>query len=248
MPNLPAHIDLAHQAAQLLDHPTLDSNKGYFLLGATSPDIRVITRRRREEYHFAHLDFETIGAGVEGLFRSHPRLGSASDHSGPTQAFIAGYVTHLIADECWIAEIYRPYFGNPEVFADDASAKVLDRALQLELDWQGWGTVPDTLEAIEGATESVDVDFISSETLADWRRWVVGSLSGNFTWDRLRFMARRIAAGDETHPAHRVADEFVLGMPDTLKSLYESVPRSDLMRFREQTIVALAHSVEDYLP
>ena len=118
LPNLPAHIDLANRAASRLGHPTLDGNLGYFLHGSTSPDIRVITRGRREEYHFAPLDFQDVGTGVKGMFDSHPQLGSSADHDGPTQAFVAGYITHLIADETWIVSMYRPFFGNPMVFED----------------------------------------------------------------------------------------------------------------------------------
>ena len=248
MPNLPAHIDLAHQAARLLAHPTLEANMGHFLLGCTSPDIRVITRGRREEYHFAPLDFETIGAGPKGLFGSHPRLMSASDLDGPTQAFIAGYITHLVADEVWITEMYRPYFGNPQVFENDPFGKVMDRALQLEMDRQAWQTLDATLGLVEAAADGIDIGFIHQDTLADWRRWVVAFLAQGFSWDRLRFMARRIANGDEAHPAHRVAEEFIQAMPDSLEELYRVVPQRNLVDFQQQAIDALVGAVGDYLP
>lgn len=247
MPNLPAHIDFAYQAAQLLGHPALETHMGYFLLGSTSPDIRIITRGQREESHFAPLDFESVGAGVEGMFEAYPGLLSHSDHDGSTRAFIAGYITHLIADERWIVDMYRPYFGNREVFEDDAIGKVMDRALQLELDRQGWKTVEATLGLLEGATNGVDVGFIPSETLEDWHRWVVAFLTRGFSWDRLGFLARRIAGGDDSHPAHQVAQEFVESMPDSLQRLYQAVPRGNLTGYKEQTIQALAEVVGDYL-
>ena len=247
MPNLPAHIDFAHQAARNLGHLALEANTGHFLLGSTSPDIRVITRKGREEYHFAPLDFDEIGAGLEGLFGSHPELAPASSHDAPTQAFIAGYITHLIADEIWIVDMYRPYFGNPEVFEDEVSGKVLDRALQLELDRQAWGTVTSTRAQLEGASDGVDLGFISAETLADWRQWVLTSLDRGFSWDRLRFMARRIAAGDDAHPAHGVAEEFVQTMPQSLERLYQLVPRHRLADVKERTVEELVRVVGDYL-
>ena len=248
MPNLPAHIDFAYQAARLLGHPALETHMGYFLLGSTSPDVRIITRGQREDSHFAPLDFESVGAGVEGMFGAYPGLLSPPDHDGTTRAFIAGYITHLIADERWIVDMYRPYFGNREVFEDDATGKVMDRAFQLELDRQGWKTVDATLGLLEGSTKGVDVGFIPSETLGDWQRWVVAFLAQGFSWDRLRFLARRIAQDDENHPAHRVAHEFVESMPDSLQSLYQAIPRSNLSGYKEQTIQALAEVVGEYLP
>ena len=247
MPNLPAHIDLAHQAARRLEHPTLDDNLGYFLHGSTSPDIRVITRGRREEYHFASLDFQDVGAGVEGMFDSHPQLMSSGDHDEPTQAFVAGYITHLIADETWIVDMYRPFFGNPMVFEDRVLGNVMDRALQLELDRQAWDTVNDTKSTLEGATGGISIGIMSSEILDDWREWVLSHIERGFSWDRLRFMAGRIAAGDETHPAYRVADEFVSSMPESLERLHRSVSRTDMTNYKERTVEALVRAIGDYL-
>ena len=247
MPNLPAHIDLAFQAAQLLGHPALETHMGYFLLGSTSPDMRVITRGRRDDYHFAPLDFETIGAGVEGMFGTHPELESSWEQDGPTRAFVAGYVTHLVADERWIVDMYRPYFGNPDVFEDDALGKVMDRVFQLELDRQGWKTVETNVTLLEAATDGIELGFIPSDTIGDWRRWVVAFIARGFSWDRIKFMARRIAEGDDSHPAHRVAEEFVQAMPDSLERLYQTIPHRNLAEYREQTVQALAEYVGDYL-
>ncbi|MCH8108705.1 MAG: zinc dependent phospholipase C family protein [Chloroflexi bacterium] len=247
MPNLPAHIDLAQEAAKRLGHPTLEAHMGCFLFGSTSPDIRVITRRKREEYHFTHLDFESVGAGIEGLFKSHPRLLTSSDHDGPTQAFICGYITHLLVDESWIVGMFRQYFGNSDVFEDDVLGKVLDRALQLELDRQCDEMANNIQRLQEIAINGIKIGFIPSETLTEWRDWVVTSLGREFSWERLKFMAHRISNGDEAHPAHALAEEFVQGAPQSLEDVYDFIPRSSLSDYREQTIDALVRRVGDYL-
>ena len=247
MPNLPAHIDLAQEAAKRLGHPTLEAHMGCFLFGSTSPDIRVITRRKREEYHFTHLDFESVGAGIEGLFKSHPRLLTSSDHDGPTQAFICGYITHLLVDESWIVGMFRQYFGNSDVFEDDVLGKVMDRALQLELDRQCNETVNAIQMLQEVAVDGIKIGFIPSETLTDWRDWVVTSLGREFSWERLKFMAHRISNGDENHPAHALTEDFVRRAPRSLEEVYEFIPRRSLSDYREQTIEALVRRVGDYL-
>ncbi len=247
MPNLRAHIDLAHRAAERLAHPTLDANMGCFLFGSTSPDIRVITRRDRSIYHFAQLDFDELGAGMDGLFAEHPALKHANGHNEQTQAFVCGYLTHLIVDESWIVDMYRPYFGNREVFSDGAKGNVYDRALQLELDRQS--TRPSDAEAMlrRLPLDEIDVGFIPAETLNDWRDWVVSSLARGFTWERLRFMAGRISRGDETHPAHALADQFVRGVSDGLASLYGYVPQGSLDEYRDRSVDALVKTIGEYL-
>ena len=248
MPNLRAHIDIAHRAAERLAHPTLDANMGCFLFGSTSPDIRVITRRRREVYHFAELDFEALGSGIEGLFSTHPGLKRTGEHNEQTVAFVCGYLTHLIVDESWIVDMYRPYFGNREVFRDSAKGNVYDRALQLELDRQSTRP-PDAADLISRlAVDDIEVGFIPTDTLSDWREWVVSGLNREFTWERLRFMAGRISRGDESHPAHTLADEFVRGVPEGLASLYDHVPEESLDEYRERSVDALVKTIEEYLP
>ena len=72
MPNLPVHVELAYQTSKRINHPTLDANVGLFLLGSTSPDIRIITKSNREESHFTSLDFQKVGAGVKQMLKTHP--------------------------------------------------------------------------------------------------------------------------------------------------------------------------------
>ena len=220
---------------------------GYFLLGSTSPDLRVITRKGREVYHFAPLDFGHVGHGVKGLFESNPHLNSGAPIDGPTSAFLAGYITHLVADERWIVDIFRPYFANPEVFADEMHGKLMDRALQLEMDRQSLDATTAALPLVAGATDEIDVGFIPPATVSDWRRWVVDRIEGHFSWDRLRFMAVRIAAGDSNHPAHQMADDFVRQVPESVERLHTYVSVERLAEYRERAVADLVRYVEDYL-
>ena len=96
MPNPATHMEMAYHAAQLVDAPVLNENMGCYLLGSTAPDVRVITRKGREPYHFAPLDFDEVGAGIAGLYGEHPQL--VETVHGPTRSFMAGYMTHLILD------------------------------------------------------------------------------------------------------------------------------------------------------
>lgn len=245
MPNPTTHIQMAYRAALLLNAPTIEKNIGCYLLGSTAPDVRVITKKGRDPYHFAPLDFREVGAGMTGLFDQHPELVTI-DH-GPTRAFVAGYISHLILDETWIIKMYRLYFGVDGVFDSEVQGAVMDRAVQLELDSNVTRDFDERLADLAKFDGVVNVPFIETETLAEWHRWVTDFVAQEFSWGRLRFMARRIAKGDESHPAHRIADEFVRGMPGTLDRLHEVVPTQKIEDFKQYATAKMARRVEEYL-
>lgn len=228
-------------------HPDLDSNLGYFYLGSTSPDIRALTKRARSEYHFVELDFEKIGTGVDAMFVAHPELMEAAEHDGPMRAFIAGYITHLMADESYIVRMFRPYFGQPDSFETDAMAKVWDRALQLDFDRTVWENVQNSIEGMDPDTSNVNIRFLPQEDLLQWKEWVARVMSGGFSWERLRFMARRISAGDESHPAYTYTERFLTSVDDSLDALYEHVPRLYVEEFRDEAVETIVGSLRDYL-
>ncbi len=247
MPNLASHIDLACRAAETLGDPVVSANMGHFLLGSTSPDIRAITRRSREEYHFAPLDFDRVGAGVSGLFRAHPGLKSVTERCDRTRAFVAGYITHIISDEVWIRYMYRPHFGNRRTFADEASANVMDRAVQMDMDRRSWPAFEAAAGALTGAADGVEVGFIDSATLEEWLEWVLKMADRGFSWDRLRFMANRVARGDASHPAHAAAESFLSGLPRSLDAVYERVPMENVELYRRRTLDTLARELGRFL-
>ena len=242
MPNLPAHIGLARDAAARIASPVIAGNMGYFLLGSTAPDMRAITKRPREDYHFAPLDFERVGDGARAMLETHPHLDGLA---GRKAAFVAGYISHLVLDECWITKVFRPSFGGADA-AGDARGLVLDRALQLELDRRSNG-VGESLALMRGAAMPLDLGFLSDEAVAQWRSWVVEFLERDFSWERLRFMARRIALGDESHPAHAVADELLRSTPESLETMFEVVSRDELQDFARRSVDTLCQHLEGYL-
>src|SRR5205085_2054669 len=56
MPGLRLHLAIARDLAEGLKTPSLDAERGAFYLGATTPDIRALTRWDRERTHFFRLD------------------------------------------------------------------------------------------------------------------------------------------------------------------------------------------------
>ena len=252
MPNLSAHLGMAKEAASRLEHPVIDRNLGAFLLGSVTPDIRIITKGKRDDTHFAHLDFQNKGDGLDGMFREHPQLARPDALSEATAAFVVGYASHLLSDELWILGLYRPYFGNRQVYEDAHQGDLMDRALQLELDRReqlALGGLETLRPHIAHAEKDVDVGFISSDTMCEWREWIEGTLSWSFTWERLRFMARRVVArrADETDRTQEMVEEFLESVPRGLDRIYETIDRQLFEEFRERTIGDLMEFSRGYL-
>ncbi len=250
MPNYNAHIGIAKEAASLLGHPILVVHMGSYLLGSTAPDMRIITGGVREEYHFAPLGFEELGAGVQGLFSGQPHLAVASNLQEPAQAFLAGYISHIIADELWILRMYRPFFGNREVFSDTVLSNLMDRALQLELDRQARERLNEMREIrplIEKARNGIDVGFIPQQTISLWRNWLLMAIDKRFDWTRLYFMARRFSSSTDEATTLRICEEFLESAPRGLERIYEGVPRERVLAYKEHTVQETIRVVESYL-
>ena len=247
MPNLPTHIALARRAAERLQYPVIHNNPGAYLLGATAPDIRIITKRQRHEYHFAYLDFDKVGAGMSALFEAHPKLRKLDGHDA-TRAFVAGYLTHLMAYEVWITTMFRPHFANPDLFPDHDHGLVMDRACQIKLDRENRADVDPFLDILARPVHSIEVGFIPTDTLGEWQKWVVEFIRDRaYSWDRLRNQAKRIARGDEPHPAHDHTEAFINDLPDSIAKLHERVPQGLLVDYQVDALDILTGTLKDYL-
>ena len=60
-------------------------------------------------------------------------------------------------------------------------------------------------------------------------------------------MARRIAAGDEEHPAIELVDEFLDRIPESLDRIYDAVPREEVDDFKTRAVDSLVNAVGEYL-
>ena len=253
MPNLIAHLGIASGAAERLNNPIINKNLGPFLLGSVSPDIRIITKNRRDDTHFVDLNFQHWGAGIKGLFDAHPALADSKNVNDSTKAFIVGYASHLLADELWVLDFYRPYFGNRDFYPEALFGDVMDRALQLELDRRENDIIGDirTLKTdISYADKDVKVDFIDEETLFDWKTWIDGMLDWKFSWGRLEFMARRVASrhtDDSYAKVKIIVDDFLNSIDNGMSGIYRIIPSENIELYREKNILQIINFAEEYL-
>src|SRR3712207_2229169 len=104
MPPLVFHMAFAHRIHEDVGSRLLTEQIGPFLLGATSPDIRVITRWDRDKTHFFDFDTYEHQDSVRRFLAEYPQLTDPGAIEPSTAAFVAGYTTHLTLDQAWITE------------------------------------------------------------------------------------------------------------------------------------------------
>ncbi len=194
MPPLGLHMIIARDIAGGIESPLVDADRGAYYLGATTPDIRVLTRWDRERTHFFDLNSFEEQDGVHRLLEREPQLRDVSALNAPTAAFVAGYISHLVMDEEWISQIYRPLFGERSRLCGETLANVMDRVLQFELDRrdrEDFDKVAEIQRALAETAVEVAVGFIARETLHEWRNISSEVLSHPPTWEPFGKMAGR---------------------------------------------------------
>ena len=198
MPSLGSHMARSRAVADRLRLPEIDADRGAFYLGSTAPDIRVITRMDRRVTHFFELDELGDQDSVSRMFEAHPGLATPAGLDAATTAFIAGYLTHLVLDEAFINDVYRPHFGAFSERGDDPYSNVLDRALQYELDRRDREdrvAMGEIREALAVTTAPTHIPFIADEHLVEWTTVSEDIASHPADYGRFRRMMQRHLEG-----------------------------------------------------
>ncbi len=246
MPNLPTHIHFSYQSIGKYNDLDLNNNLAIYLFGSTAPDIRVITKQDRSVYHFVQLDFDRVGDGIKNMKSLHPPLNNLNTDDEHTRSFMAGYASHLILDETWITTMFRPFFSNPSLFGNKSQGLILDRALQMYLDKSHWDTLDQNLPYIESCDTNIEVEFLKNEPVEDWRDWISTLLNRKFSWERLEFMASRIAKGDDSHPAIGLAKDFISDPDGGIGDILEKLPDGILEDFSSESLKNINKALTEF--
>jgi hypothetical protein len=247
MPPLVLHTAIAKNVADELRISLLDSERGSLYIGATAPDIRVVTRWERARTHFFDLNNFDEQDGVAAFFEAYPALAGGAIEA-PTRAFVAGYLTHLVMDERWINSVYRPYFGERSPLGGDLRANIMDRALQFSMDCDRRGDaefMAHVVGAVARCDLAFDIGFIDTETLGQWQRVITDMMNRTPDWERFRHGARRHLGYGESDGAE--FEEMVRSIPELVDQTlrYLTVARvDDFLNDAEERSLA---AVREYL-
>jgi hypothetical protein len=250
MPPVTLHMVLARNLAQGAGLTACLERPGAYLLGSTTPDIRVITRQDRYSTHFFDLNVHEHQDSVDGFFREHGRLVERELLNPDTQAFVAGYVSHLVLDEQYITGMYRPYFAHHDSLGGAVRADVMDRLLQFDLD-RIHGSDPQLRQQLNAAlsftVDAIDVGFVEAETLERWRQVTIDVSQRNMDWERMRGMIAnhlRYRAGLEQGEA---LGEFLDSLPELLDETIAHITSAEVSAFIERSTEAALTAVKRYL-
>ena len=250
MPPLVSHMIAARRAAALLPPTCVDATAGAYLLGSTSPDIRVLTRWERERTHFFDLDDDTAHQdSVAGFFAAHPQLRESSALSAETRAWTCGFVTHVVLDEIYLTEVYRPFFGSRSTLGGGERANLLDRVLQYELDRrerEDREAMDEVREALFASAVAIDSGFIDRETMEQWRDVTVNVTEYAPDWERFTYIASRHLrrAGIESESDYA---RFLEEIPEMLDESLRTVGAAQVEAFFERVQTRTVAQLEEYL-
>jgi hypothetical protein len=249
LPPLSLHTSFARRIAERLSSPALEESRGNLYLGATAPDIRVITRWERSRTHFFELDNFGHQDAVGDFFRAYPALADAARVSPATSAFIAGYLSHLVMDATWINAIYRPYFGRDSELGGTLRANVLDRALQFSLDSDmrcDDELMLDIVQTVALCDLDLEIDFIDRDTLRDWHRVVSDFAKTQPDWTRYRERTRRHLA-DTGIQADEECEELARELPELVDETLRFLSRERIDEWMEESLAESVTVVREYL-
>jgi hypothetical protein len=249
LPPICLHLGIAQEAISRLRHPVVAENKGSYYLGSTAPDIRFFVGASREDTHFFALDCEEGATGVKSMLQANPELGNSAGLSPATRAFVAGYISHLVTDEAWIYQVYRPFFGKDSPMSGNPIANLLDRVLQFDLDRRerlNNREMSVVRAELNVSVSSIEVGFIDAASLKRWREFVLIATTRKSNWEDFRHFAekyliwmRQIAPEEQ--------DTLFASFDDRVEQVRMMVPEGELRTFRERSIADSVQAAREYL-
>ena len=249
MPPTTLHMVIARQIGLDLATDAIEAQHGAYLLGASTPDIRVITKQDRMSTHFFDLNIHDHQDSVAAFLAAHPSLADAGRLNGETRAFAAGYISHLVMDEQYITEIYRRFFAQHEELGGRIRANVMDRLLQFHLD----GTYcndPELKTSVCGAlaatVENIQAGFIETKTLEQWRGVMLEMAARTMDWERIRGMVSnhlRIGGLQEGE----TLTSFLDSLPELLDETIAHITSAEVAAFVGRSTEATRSAVARYL-
>ncbi|MDY6916447.1 MAG: hypothetical protein SVP26_00625 [Chloroflexota bacterium] len=249
MPPLCLHVSIAREAAQLLGSPTLDQNFGGYAFGATLPDIHIIAKLSRTETHFFDLECEESASGTQAIFESHPCLARAKELDGTTRALVAGYLSHLITDEIWILDIYRPFFGRSSPLGENAMAQMYDKLVQYELDRrerEARAEMESIRESILACQLGEDIALIGRGALLRWQDFVSSAVLREPNLNLFPYFARMfLLPRMELDPDE--LENFLESIDANLEWVIQYITPARLVAFRREAVSRSVALAREYL-
>lgn len=248
MPNSQTHLasvwNLLAQPPLHAAFPWLaeDAVRAACLLGAISPDVRAFSGHPREETHFFDIPMgERLGH--ERLLSEWPELADASALGQTHAAFVAGYMTHLIMDQCWVEMVVMPgLFVKGLDWDTNHPNWRLYSLLMTYLEYRAAERMPErAVDLLARAEPDGWLPFVGDRALAEWRDHVVSIIQRGGP----RRISRMFAESIGVSPAQMEA--IVLSEARMAEEAFRTIPREQVLAFEAEAQRRSQVAVVDYL-
>lgn len=247
MPTPFYHLSLAQE---ILYHPELppalqsllERNLGAFLLGNVSPDVQVISGQSRTETHFFDLPLKSNAMPPwQQMLHIYPNLRNTTLLPSDQQAFLIGYLCHLLADWRWVQKIFVPVFGLHNSWGTFEQRLIYHNVLRTYLDEQILSSLPlQWGQSLTLAYPSQWLPFVEDRFLIQWRDLIAEQLKPGSKIATAEVFAARQGLQ---------VDEFVrwVHSPTLLQEvIFSRIPMAQLSAFRFQVVAESVRLVQEY--
>jgi type VI protein secretion system component VasA len=152
-------------------------------------------------------------------------------------------------DEQYITRVYRRFFARHETLGGSIRANVMDRLLQFDLD-RTYGNDPqlkrELSEALACTVENIEVGFIETETLEQWRALAADVAQRTMDWERMRSMISNHLRYTGIEEGETLGS-FLDALPELLDETVAHITNAEIDAFVRCSTEAAGAAVERYL-
>ncbi|MBH28441.1 MAG: hypothetical protein CL789_04310 [Chloroflexi bacterium] len=213
-----------------------------FLFGNVAPDVQSISNYTREDTHFFSIDNVEKNVAYKALLSKHKELSNARRLSPVRSAFVAGYMAHLLLDQAWIVEVFKPVFGKDVNWGEFRERLFLHNVLRTFLDQRDYDRLPSDIDHKFALNLSATqwVPFIDNKDLHRWYKFVWEQLKDRLSSRTIEVFAARMDMEPEDF------EEILLD--DTLmeQRIFSRISRIRLYEFRQRALDNIIVMLNDY--
>lgn len=243
MPNAQTHLA---SVWDLLNRPPIQAVFGWlaepeaqaaFLLGAISPDVRIVSGHSREETHFFGIPALDPRSAPVIFLDTWPELANAALVSRQQAAFISGYMTHLVMDQVWVERIVMDglFIEGLEWGIGHPNWRLYS-ILMTYLEYRAASRLPRVaLERLSAARPDHWLPFVEDKHLAAWRSHVLSHVGPGGARHISRLFARTNGLTSDEMESIVLSDEQMAA------EVYGVISPAQIVIFDAETT---SHSVE----
>ena len=126
----------------------------------------------------------------------------------------------------------------------------MDRVIQLDMDRMAKDRM-DNMEnvkiLIQDTRNELNLGFISNQEISLWRNWLLMAMSKEFSWERVRFMAKRNTKQAKLNEVNLIADKFLSSIEESIHGLYDQLPKNSVINYQNRVIEESQRVIRKYL-